>query len=101
MKALLVILFFILSNTLVFAEEKNESKLEPKYAYAEVLIKLFKDGHHEVVLKKSSGRKQLDEKILNAVKEAKFKPITDKDLEYVYLTQPFTIELDGNETKID
>ncbi|MDP9802232.1 energy transducer TonB family protein [Acinetobacter calcoaceticus] len=99
MKAILLFWVFALSNTIVFAEDKKDLNPEPKYAYAEVLIELYKDGRHEEYLKKSSGFKHLDEKILKAVKEAQFKPITNKNIDRMYLTQPFTIELSDTEIK--
>ncbi|MGN8006804.1 hypothetical protein ACTJJH_02280 [Acinetobacter sp. 22301] len=65
------------------------------------MIKLYQDGRHEEYLKKSSGFQHLDEKILKAVKEAKFKPLTNKNIDHLYLTQPFNIELSDTEIKKD
>lgn len=101
MKAILLFLVFIISNTVVLADDKNDLKTEPNYAYAEVLIKLYQDGRHEEYLKKSSGFKHVDEKILKAVKEATFKPITNKNIDYLYMIQPFNIELSDTELKTD
>lgn len=101
MKAILLFLVFAISNTIVLADDKNDLKPEPKYAYAEILIKLYQDGRHEEYLKKSSGFKHVDEKILKAVKEANFKPIKNKNIDHLYLTQPFNIELSDTELKKD
>jgi len=101
MKAILLFLVFALSNTFVFADDKNDLKSEPKYAYAEVLIELYKDGRREVYLNKSSGFKHIDEKIMKAVKEAQFKPMENKNIDHLYLIQPFNIKLSDAEIKQD
>ncbi|WP_151716734.1 energy transducer TonB [Acinetobacter sp. TUM15071] len=96
MKNILRFLALFLISADVFAVDEN-FKREHKVVQAEVLIKLYKDGRHDVLLKKSSGSNQIDEKIINAVKKATFKPIEDKKVEYpILITQPFEIELDDN-----
>ncbi|MDC4552825.1 TonB C-terminal domain-containing protein [Acinetobacter baumannii] len=65
---------------------------------AEARIKLYKNGSFEVVLTKSSGDPEQDEKILKSIRAANFKIFQDKlnlrykNLDYpVYFSQPFVI----------
>ncbi|MEB3865660.1 MULTISPECIES: TonB C-terminal domain-containing protein [Acinetobacter] len=65
---------------------------------AEAGIKLYKNGSFEVVLTKSSGDPEQDEKILKAIKATNFKIFQEKlnlrykNLDYpVYFSQPFII----------
>lgn len=45
-------LVFAISKTFLFADDKNVLSPEPRYAYVEVLIKLYQNGRHEEYLKK-------------------------------------------------
>lgn len=74
------------------------SKLGPKDLTAEARIKLYKNGSFEVVLTKSSGDPEQDEKILKSIRAADFKIFQEKlnlrykNLDYpVYFSQPFVI----------
>jgi hypothetical protein len=74
------------------------SKPGPKDLTAEARIKLYKNGSFEVVLTKSSGDPQQDEKILKSIRAADFKIFQEKlnlrykNLDYpVYFSQPFVI----------
>lgn len=74
------------------------SKPESKDLTAEARIKLYKNGSFEVVLTKSSGDPERDEKILKMIRAANFKIFQEKlnlrykNLDYpVYFSQPFII----------
>lgn len=77
----------------------NISKSGPKDLTAEARIKLYKNGSFEVVLTKSSGEPEQDEKILKMIRAANFKKFQEKlnlrykNLDYpVYFSQPFIIK---------
>ncbi|MDX8155106.1 TonB C-terminal domain-containing protein [Acinetobacter pittii] len=76
----------------------NISKSGSKDLTAEARIKLYKNGSFEVVLTKSSGEPEQDEKILKAIRATNFKIFQEnlnlryKNLDYpVYFSQPFII----------
>ena len=91
-----------------YANSQIEESVQPisQILTAEVRIKLYEHGSHEVFLTKSSGDPQLDAKILRSVKEANFKKFQEdlhlryKYVEYpVYFTQPFKITAGSEEIK--
>ncbi|UGQ31491.1 TonB C-terminal domain-containing protein [Acinetobacter calcoaceticus] len=102
------LLFALSLNIYVHANDEipNDqiSKSVPKDLTAEARIKLYKNGSFEVVLTKSSGDPEQDEKILKAIRATNFKIFQEKlncRLKYVdypiYFTQPFIITLDKEE----
>ncbi|HFE9651804.1 TPA: TonB C-terminal domain-containing protein [Acinetobacter baumannii] len=66
----------------IHANEENLSsqttKLGPKDLTAEARIKLYKNGSLVVVLTKSSGDPEQDEKILKSIRAADFKIFQDE-----------------------
>ncbi|MFL4375753.1 TonB C-terminal domain-containing protein [Acinetobacter baumannii] len=95
-------LFAISLSLNIYANEETLSvqttKPGPTDLTAEARIKLYKNGSFEVILTKSSGDPELDEKILKSVRAANFKIFQDKlnlrykNLDYpVYFSQPFVI----------
>ncbi len=60
---------YILLSPFTYGANDQSLKPDNKVAYAEVLITLYENGSHEVLLKRSSGNEKLDEKIVNAVKD--------------------------------
>ncbi|MEC6390357.1 TonB C-terminal domain-containing protein [Acinetobacter pittii] len=84
------------------------SKPGPKDLTAEARIKLYKNGSFEVVLTKSSGDPEQDEKILKMIRAANFKKFQEKlnlrykNLDYpVYFSQPFIITPATDKVKIE
>lgn len=93
---------YILLDPFTYGANDQSLKPDNKVAYAEVLITLYENGSHEVLLKRSSGNEKLDEKIVNAVKAAAFAPIKNKKVKYpVFLIQPFEIRLNDAESNIE
>jgi|GEM_PF-3539844 len=95
-------LFAISLSMNIHANEETLSaqttKPGPKDLTAEARIKLYKNGSFEVVLTKSSGDPEQDEKILKAIRAANFKKFQEKlNLRYkyvdypIYFSQPFII----------
>lgn len=84
------------------------SKSGPKNLTAEARIKLYKNGSFDVVLTKSSGDLEQDEKILKAIRATNFKIFQEKlnlrykNLDYpVYFSQPFIITPATDEVKTE
>lgn len=84
------------------------SESGPKNLTAEARIKLYKTGSFEVVLKKSSGDPEQDEKILKSIRATNFKIFQEKlnirykNLDYpVYFNQPFVITPATEEVKTE
>lgn len=93
---------YILLNPFTYGANDQSLKPDNQVVYAEVLITLYENGSHEVLLKRSSGNEKLDEKIVNAVKAAAFAPIKNKKVKYpVFLIQPFEIRLNDAESNIE
>ncbi|MBP2603418.1 TonB C-terminal domain-containing protein [Acinetobacter calcoaceticus] len=102
-KRYLISALFVLSlGTSAYANDEvpsaQISKTEPKDLTAMARIKLYKNGSFEVVLTKSSGDPEQDEKILKMIRAANFKIFQEKlnlrykNLDYpVYFSQPFII----------
>jgi hypothetical protein len=105
-------LFVLTFGMSVYANDEvpstNISKLAPKDLTAEARIKLYKNGSFEVVLTKSSGDPEQDEKILKMIRAANFKKFQEKlnlrykNLDYpVYFSQPFIITPATDEVKTE